>query len=141
MRGELKQKLRGLKRFELRLRFGGVALQPEAMPILVYDSFFNLKGGSAKYSLSALMDMDRAAFSAVIEEYVAEVYFRVYGFRETDDFSALNALGLPFDADLVAIKRRFRVLAKETHPDVGGDAEAFVRLKAQYDELIRASKA
>src|SRR4029078_332634 len=34
-------------------------------------------------------------------------------------------LGLPWDADTEAVRRAWRTTARRTHPDQGGDAEAF----------------
>ena len=44
-------------------------------------------------------------------------------------------LGVPRDADSAAIKSAFRRLAKDAHPDLGGDPELFHRLKQAYDVL------
>jgi len=42
-----------------------------------------------------------------------------------DRHEAQRFLGVSDDADLVTLKRRFRVLARELHPDHGGDPAAF----------------
>jgi curved DNA-binding protein CbpA len=44
-------------------------------------------------------------------------------------------LGVSRDASEVTIKRAFRRKALEMHPDTGGSAEAFARLKAAFDCL------
>jgi hypothetical protein len=44
-------------------------------------------------------------------------------------------LGLPFDANRGAAQRAFRRLAKQTHPDVGGDAAAFRAVAGAWAEL------
>lgn len=140
---EIKKKLRGLKKLECKLRFGCAEFSGRR-PALVFDEFFDLGGSGvkkARHTLGELSQMERPEFSSVIEEYLAEVYFRVYGFREGDDFQALSALALPFNADEREIKRRFRELAKKTHPDVGGDPEQFIKLKAQYDELVKKNSS
>ena len=49
---------------------------------------------------------------------------------------ALELLGLERGASLQAIKRAYRRLAKEHHPDLGGDVELFHRLDAAYRLLI-----
>ena len=50
-----------------------------------------------------------------------------------DEYEALDVLGLrgPVDAD--EVKRAYRRLARELHPDAGGDADAFQRVRAAYD--------
>jgi DnaJ domain len=49
---------------------------------------------------------------------------------------ALELLGLERGASLQAIKRAYRRLAKDHHPDLGGDVERFHRLDAAYRLLI-----
>lgn len=49
---------------------------------------------------------------------------------------ALELLGLERGASLQAIKRAYRRLAKQHHPDLGGDVELFHRLDAAYRLLI-----
>jgi curved DNA-binding protein CbpA len=44
-------------------------------------------------------------------------------------------LGVPRDASPAAIKSAFRKKAKDSHPDLGGDPEAFHLLKLAYDVL------
>lgn len=51
----------------------------------------------------------------------------------TPDLYAL--LGVPRTASLSAIKTAFRSKAKDSHPDLGGDPEAFHLLKLAYDVL------
>ena len=46
---------------------------------------------------------------------------------------AFTALGLPPTAAVDDVKRRYRQLAAATHPDKGGDAEAFQELSAAYE--------
>lgn len=43
-------------------------------------------------------------------------------------------LGLPPTASVPEIKRAFRRLALETHPDQGGDPAAFIRVRWAYEE-------
>jgi hypothetical protein len=44
-------------------------------------------------------------------------------------------LGLPFDANRGDARRAFRRLARQTHPDVGGDAAAFRAVAGAWAEL------
>jgi curved DNA-binding protein CbpA len=46
-----------------------------------------------------------------------------------------KTLGVARDADGTAIKNAYRQLAKTTHPDAGGDVDAFSRLKTCYELL------
>jgi DnaJ domain len=53
------------------------------------------------------------------------------GSRSGDEMRALDVLGLDPDADFESIKKAWRALAKETHPDVKpGDADAAKRFQA-----------
>lgn len=58
-----------------------------------------------------------------------------------DRWTALALLGLDRDGsdrdlDLPGLKRRFRILAREQHPDLGGDPDAFHDLHAAYELLL-----
>jgi curved DNA-binding protein CbpA len=44
-------------------------------------------------------------------------------------------LGLPRDATTAQVRTAYRRLAKKAHPDVGGDAEVFDRIKLAHDVL------
>lgn len=48
---------------------------------------------------------------------------------------SLEVLGLPLDADPVAIKAAYRQLAMTTHPDKGGDASRFIQIQNAYRAL------
>ena len=50
---------------------------------------------------------------------------------------ALAVLGLPPNATRQQIKRRYRVLAKQHHPDRGGDPRQMQRIIAAYEVLMR----
>jgi hypothetical protein len=47
-------------------------------------------------------------------------------------------LGLPLDATRAEAQRAFRRLAKETHPDTGGDAAAFRAVAGAWADLAAA---
>lgn len=47
---------------------------------------------------------------------------------------ALTALGLPPTASLDEVERTYRELAKQAHPDRGGNVEQFKRLQAIYEQ-------
>ena len=50
---------------------------------------------------------------------------------------ALNVLGLPSNATRQQIKRRYRALAKQYHPDRGGDQQQMQRIIAAYELLMK----
>lgn len=66
------------------------------------------------------------------------------GSRSREEMRALEVLELESDADFEAVKRSWRRLAKEHHPDVKpGDAEAAVRfqaIQAAYEVLKTAEE-
>lgn len=58
--------------------------------------------------------------------------------RELSRVEALALLALPADADEEAVKRAYRRLARERHPDAGGEAAAFRDLQRAYERLLSA---
>jgi len=50
---------------------------------------------------------------------------------------ALAVLGLPSNATMSQIKKRYRKLAKQYHPDLGGDPRQMQRLVAAYEFLLK----
>ena len=50
---------------------------------------------------------------------------------------ALAVLGLPPNATRQQIKRRYRALAKQYHPDRGGDQQQMRRIIAAYELLMK----
>ncbi|NLC18763.1 MAG: DnaJ domain-containing protein [Clostridiales bacterium] len=77
--------------------------------------------------------MNKDGIRRVFEEYWFFVNYRKY--RDNGIFNAglpqpelLEYLGLPYDADEVALKKRFRELCKKYHPDEGGDPQKFIEL-------------
>lgn len=53
-----------------------------------------------------------------------------------DEQTALDVLGLRAPVDAATVKRAYRQLARELHPDAGGDAAAFLRVQTAFD-LVR----
>lgn len=143
-RDEVKHKLRRLRRLEHQLRFGQVTGQPQdRRAALVFDQYFDLNDvpkGTARYPLDLLAVVDAGTLREIIEQYMADVYLRIYGIAPDQggafDPKLLAKIGLNGDADIEDVKRRFRKLAKEYHPDTGGDAELFMDLKRTVDALL-----
>ena len=137
---ELKRKIRKLKQFEITVRAQNN--MSESNP-LVWDKFFDLREtgtSTAIYPLSELTAKDKNEYKAIIDEFFARVYYELYiynGFIDAPiyDTSLLEQLGLPPIADQQTVKKRFRDLAKEHHPDKGGDPEKFITLMSIYKEL------
>jgi len=141
---DLKRKIRKLKQFENNVRtqnnMGG------DIP-LVWDKFFDLRNGHdqkgvALYSLSTLENMKKDEYKAVTDEFFARVYYEIYihnGIIDAPiyDPALLEKIGLPPVADEAEVKKRFRDLAKEYHPDTGGEPERFIELMKIYRELCK----
>jgi len=137
---DLKRKLRQLKKLEARIRFQN----NRPLQNYIWNEYFSTKDendGSVKYSMRRLSAMDHEKLKEVFDEYFYHVYFQFYkenGFVLTDvyDTGLLSNLGLPPDASIDAIKKRFRELAKKYHPDLGGETSKFIELLNTYKKLI-----
>jgi hypothetical protein len=130
-----------MRQLELTLRFGRAPVPGH--PPLVWDVFFSTKDVDSrpvKYPLSHLLHLEREEFKAVLDEYFARIYTQTaqdQGLSQADvyDPQLLARLGLPSDAGSSEIKQRFRELAKQYHPDRGGESTQFVELVALYERL------
>jgi hypothetical protein len=138
---QLKRTLRQLRQLELTLRFGQ-APAPDHPP-LVWDVFFSTKEAefrSVRYPLSHLLQLEREEFKAILDEYFARIYAQSadgQSLNQPDvyDPQLLARLGLPPDAGSNEIRRKFRALAMQHHPDRGGDSTQFIALVALYERL------
>jgi DnaJ-domain-containing protein 1 len=141
MLGELKQKLRQLKKFEAQIRFEN--LQSEQYKQYIWNEYFSTKDendSSVKYNMKCLLEMKHEKLKEVFNEYFCHVYFQHYKENGIStegmyDSSLLSRLGLPPDASIDLIKSRFRELAKKHHPDTGGESGAFIELVEIYKKL------
>lgn len=151
--GEIKRKVRNLKKVELKIRFhvenfsdsnSRLKTQTKRNSInLVWDEFFDLHESSSRnvrFPLKELMKLNKEELKDIISEFYYGVYYQFYkdnGMLELSfyDPDILAQLGLPFDADSDAVKKRFRELAKLYHPDAGGDGVKFIELLEQFDAL------
>lgn len=146
---DIKRKIRKLKKLEIRIRFGNIApVNKPCVKDLVWDTFFDLQEistGKAKYSIHMLSAMTREEYRSIVDEFFFHVYYRYY--KENGmvniqfyDPDILSLLGLPMNADDIAIKKNFRELAMKYHPDTGGDAAKFIELVDNYRKLIEKGK-
>lgn len=77
-------------------------------------------------------------FDTCAGEPPSEAYDRpaaAYVADQSDVALWLGELGLPLTADMDQVTRQFRKLAMRHHPDMGGDASEFIRIKLAYDRL------
>ena len=137
----LKRRVRKLKRFEKTIR-SQTGINDD-IP-LVWDKFFDLRDNpdsKAMYSLQQLSVMNREEYKSIVDVFFARVYYEIYAFKGiTDeiiyDAGLLAQLDLSPVADETAVKKRFRELAKQYHPDTGGNAAKFIELMQSYRKLI-----
>jgi len=138
---DIKRRVRKLKQLERKIRYNGENVTGAG---LVWDEYFDLHAvptGKAKYVLAELAVMSREEYKEIVDDYFARVYYAYYlenGIISVNMYSpaTLAKLELPFNAGELDIKKRFRELAKEYHPDTGGDAAKFIELMQIYKELI-----
>jgi hypothetical protein len=136
----LKHKLRQLRKLEKTIRFKGKTNVTGRK--LVWDVYFSTKPGNAnvKYPLPQLVAMSEAEYKRVIEEYFFRIYYQSYkedGLSIGDVYEPqlLELLGLPPHAGYLDVKKRFRELAMQYHPDHGGDANKFIELIGVYEKI------
>jgi len=138
----LKRRVRKLKHFERTIRSKNNL--SDDIP-LVWDKFFDLQNcanNKVLYTLPKLVNMSREAYKEIVDAFFARVYYEVYALRgiidevTIYDHRLLAQLDLPPIADEIAVKKKFRELAKECHPDAGGDHERFIALMEIYGQLI-----
>lgn len=150
---EIKRKIRNLKKVELKIRFhvenfsesySRLEMLSKRRAIkLVWDDFFDLHENSSRpvrFPLKKLLNSDRDELKNIISEFYYGVFYQFYKDNGILDMSfydpdILSQLGLPYDADSNAIKKRFRELAKLYHPDTGGDGAKFIELIEQFEAL------
>ena len=140
---EIKRKLRGLKRLEIKIRFGGsyhaANFDGNSKSRPVYAG--SAGRGKAKYSPEDIASMGKDEFRNIIDEFFYSVYYKYYmengitGAKLYDP-EILGWMGLKPDAGQEEIKKKFRELAKKYHPDTGGDSSSFIKLMDNYRKLI-----
>ena len=81
----------------------------------------------------------------MFEEYLYTVFMqhtREEGFSMTmfQEPEILSFFGLPLYATFADIKKRFRELAHQYHPDKGGDPEKMIQLLDMYEKYFPKRK-
>ncbi len=153
---ELKRRIRQLKSLEQKLLYGENSTPGNSkkhgpsmgkIPLL-WDEYFDLSGKGqrkVRYSLKELLSLDREAYRSVVNEFLFQVYYRSCQDKGLANYNLydpelLRQLGLPYDADDCAVKKRFRELAKQYHPDAGGEGEEFIRLMELYQSMKKTNE-
>lgn len=144
-KARLKRKLRDLKRLEAQIRFSH--REPGAIDgRLVWDEFFTDRTGAsaavhARYPFEAVVGFSRDERKRAFEEFLLAVYARTFterglGVGAFYNPDLLRILGLSAGATREEIKARFRDLAKQHHPDHGGNNDEMVRLLDAVNRLL-----
>ncbi len=137
---ELKKKLRKLKHLEAELMDDQESVDNQT---LLWYSFFSFqKKSNVKYPLEFMLTIDNNEYKKIAKEYIAFIYttfFEKVCFPTKSSFNRnlLVKLDLPFDAKEDDIKKKFRLLAKQYHPDTGDDPERFIELMNVYRKLLK----
>ena len=139
----IKNKIRKLKKLEVEIRFGKDNYDNQP---LFWNEFFDLnEERKVKYPLAYLLLIDNDEYRKIANEFLVFVYSDLFEHLDVHggccfDKAMLIKLSLPYDADIAAVKKRFRELAKQYHPDKGGDSQKFIELMEIYRELERDVK-
>ncbi|SDZ93391.1 DNA-J related domain-containing protein [Alkalimonas amylolytica] len=94
--------------------------------------------GRAQYYLdwANFYQMDADTLAQQLEDFWQQFASRtVVSVPEFSRQQACTLLQLSWPCDLALLKRQYRSLALKHHPDRGGDAEHFVRIRQAYQQL------
>jgi len=114
-----------------------------------------VKPREGKHCFEKAYRLDRAKFEATGEAYVKHDCFYALPYEKTERYqsdiesyhrqrsrdesstpSFIRALGLALPCTIDNVKQAWRKLAKEHHPDTGGDAALFIELQASYSNAL-----
>lgn len=86
-----------------------------------------------------MLDTLKAKSSKTVKEAVWSYQEGRYA-MDAESRRAFDRLGLAYDSDLDSVKRRYKLLSKQYHPDGGDQAssDAFITMKQSYDTLQHA---
>ena len=133
---EVKRKLRQLRALETKVRFQN---QPREASLYLWNAFFDLSGKrQVRYSTKSLVSMSREEFHSVVDEYLAYVYGSMDGSYHLDLSKPSSFMK---EEDVEAMKKKFRALVKQYHPDAGGDPEKFMQVMREYHDFLKKDAA
>lgn len=87
--------------------------------------------------------LDWTNFEVASEQQVETLLADFWRYYRANDKQqqALVILGLPHDSDWPTIKKTYRRLIAEQHPDKGGDAVYFIEIREAYEALLAVNNA
>jgi hypothetical protein len=153
-------RLQGALLEEARLRKLGLPENMLRAHCYIFKNFFDW---STPARLKKLLALDESAFHQRMYSFASELaisaacwerdarfdwkQFRYAGFDRKDYFNFMNeraqhleTLGLDHTADLETIRKRYKLLAKQHHPDLGGQHAHMCELNAAYAFLARGGE-
>ncbi len=127
----LRDRLRAEGRGDLAIHCLGIVLLPPPATPVPPDALAPFEPLRAYYlDLDRMREVDRAEVEEMLERF-----WRLYAGHQ-DREEALAVFGLAGEVDPQAIKARYRRLAREHHPDAGGDPERFRAVQAAAEILL-----
>ncbi|MEE2001776.1 DNA-J related domain-containing protein, partial [Alkalimonas sp. MEB108] len=93
--------------------------------------------GRAQYYLNwqNFYRMDAATLAQQLDDFWLQFASRAVATPQFSHQQACELLQLSWPCPLAVLKRQYRSLALKHHPDRGGDAEQFVRIRLAYQQL------
>ena len=100
----------------------------------MWERYFSLtEGARVRYPFRMLQVFDRASRERAFNDYLLGLWAHSTEVEAVaHDAELLAMLGLPPEADAAAVRSAFRTMARELHPDLGGDDDLMRELIAKY---------
>ena len=126
---------------EVRLYISPLQIHLEAVAEVENSHSSEVEDGAEAKLAAYYLDWDE--YDNTDAEDVAALLKGFYNklFNHDDTEKALKLLGIKENSTKLEIKRAYRLLVKKAHPDKGGDAKKFIKLRKAYEHLISQSYA
>lgn len=126
---------------EVRLYISPLQIHLEAVAEVENSQSSEVEDGAEAKLAAYYLDWDE--YDNTDAEDVAALLKGFYNklFNHDDTEKALKLLGIKENSTKLEIKRAYRLLVKKAHPDKGGDAKKFIKLRKAYEHLISQSYA
>lgn len=126
---------------EVRLYISPLQIHLEAVAQIEISQSNEIEAGAEAKLAAYYLDWDE--YDNTDAEDVAALLKGFYNklFNHEDTEQALETLGIKKNSTKSEIKQAYRLLVKKAHPDRGGDAKKFIKLRKAYEHLISQSYA